>query len=691
MFRLGGFLLALVAVSVGVVAARPEIAAGSGSGETLTVVMSTDMDYTDPALSYLSTGWQLEYATCLKLVNYADDAPSARSAVPLPEAAVALPTVSADGKTYTFTIRDGLQFSPPSSELVTAATFKHVFERIGSPTLQSPARPFISDVTSVDAQGQTLAITLSAPNADLLARLAMPFFCAVPLNAPMAEMQTPASAGPYYITARTRNSQIVLERNPNYHGSRPSNFDRIAYRIGDTLDVAQQLVESGAADYAAGGIPPTAYEGVNALYGPGSPAAAAGRQRFFVNPQLGFSYLGLNTSRPVFANRTLRQAVAYALDRGPILDQGGFMAGTATDQYLPPGMPGYVDESIYPLGGDLGQAKALAASQGVTPATPVAVELYTSNRAPSPQRAQVIQMQLARIGINVTIHEFSRAEQVQREGNRGEPFDMTTEGWIVDYDDPVAILNKLLDGETIAATGNTNVSYFNDPDFNARLDAAAQLSGQARYDTYAKLEHDLVRAAPLVAISTYNNREYFAARIGCQQYGVYGMNLASLCLRDQTAPTLTVPSNTSVNATSPTGTKVAHAATATDDIDPNPVVSCSPTSGSVFAIGATTVNCTANDASGNTATASFTVHVKGAAEQLADLGNAVKGVGPGKSLAATVGIAEWFVAHNQNKTACVTLTAFNLEVRAQSGKKIPPAQATALIADSNRIKKVLGC
>ena len=54
-------------------------------------------------------------------------------------------------------------------------------------------------------------------------------------------------------------------------------------------------------------------------------------------------------------------------------------------------------------------------------------------------------------------------------------------------------------------------------------------------------------------------------------------------------------------------------------------------------------------------------------------------------------VAQWFLAHGQKQPACLTLTAFQLEVRAQSGKKIPAAQATALVADANRIKAVVGC
>jgi streptogramin lyase len=92
-----------------------------------------------------------------------------------------------------------------------------------------------------------------------------------------------------------------------------------------------------------------------------------------------------------------------------------------------------------------------------------------------------------------------------------------------------------------------------------------------------------------------------------------------------------------------------------------------------------------------TSATSAAVGVKGAAEQLADLAEAVKGVGPGKSLAATVAVAQWFLARGQIHATCLMLTVFKLEVRAQSGKKIPTAQATALIADANRIRALLGC
>ena len=115
---------------------------------------------------------------------------------------------------------------------------------------------------------------------------------------------------------------------------------------------------------------------------------------------------------------------------------------------------------------------------------------------------------------------------------------------------------------------------------------------------------------------------------------------AAVTVADLTPPVLSRPAPIMVGATDPHGATVSYSASATDNVDPSPVVSCTPTSGSTFPIGTTTVNCTATDASGNVAHGSFTVQVEGAAAQLADLDAAVEGVGPGDILALTVAGAQ---------------------------------------------------
>ncbi len=160
---------------------------------------------------------------------------------------------------------------------------------------------------------------------------------------------------------------------------------------------------------------------------------------------------------------------------------------------------------------------------------------------------------------------------------------------------------------------------------------------------------------------------------------------------DTTPPTITAPDEVTVNATSPSGEIVTYEVTASDDTDPNPTVVCDPPSGSTFPIGTAVVSCTATDVSGNQATASFQVRVKGAAEQLADLYNAVLGLGPGTSLADKIGQTQAYLTAQDVTDACATLDSFVRQVRALSGKNVPAAVATSLIADATRIESVIGC
>ncbi len=85
------------------------------SGGTLRIDSQFGVDYTDPALAAVGGSWQYLYATCAKLLNYPDKAGPAGSRL-IPEVAQSLPSRSADGRTYTFTIRHGFRFSPPSGE-----------------------------------------------------------------------------------------------------------------------------------------------------------------------------------------------------------------------------------------------------------------------------------------------------------------------------------------------------------------------------------------------------------------------------------------------------------------------------------------------------------------------------------------------------------------------------------------------
>jgi peptide/nickel transport system substrate-binding protein len=532
----------------------PKIAQGGANGETPTTGkvqggtanfnLSTDTDFVDPALAYYQVSWQFEYATCAKLLNYPDRPGTAGSQL-VPEVAAGLPTVSADGKTYTFTIRNGFKFSPPSNAPVTADTFKFVIDRVLNPKMQSPGAQFVSDIVGAEAvqngkaktasgvvvNGDKLTVHLTKRSPDFLSRIAMPFFCAVPTTTPIDSngVGKVAGAGPYYVASWTPRRRLVLQRNPNYTGTRPHNLDKIVYTVGVSPEATSLQVQKGAADYAADGVPPSINATLGAKYGPGSPAAKAGHQQYFVNPALAFRYLALNTSRGIFKDVNLRKAVNYAINRPAILAQRGAYAGRAWSHYLPPGISGSSNEQPYPIAApNLDKAKQLAGSGSNGTAV-----LYTCDQSPCPQQATIVQANLKQIGINVDVKQFARAVQFSKEGTRGEPFDIAFEGWVADYADPFDFINVLLNGNSIQKANNVNFSYFDDPTFNKQMEEAAGLAGPERAARYGKLDLQITKnASPLAAWDVDNNRDFFSKRMGCQLYHpVYGMDFSALCIR----------------------------------------------------------------------------------------------------------------------------------------------------------------
>jgi YVTN family beta-propeller protein len=262
-----------------------------GAGGTLRVVSSYDDGPVDPAVE---SSEQLSYATCAQLLNYPDRAGQAGSQL-IPEVAQTLPTRSQDGRTYTFTIRHGFRFSPPSNQPVTAQTFKGSIERTLNPKMHSywaylladvvGARAYMaggaSDIAGVAASGDRLTVRLLAPAPDFLARLAQPAFCAVPSNTPINYHGVPLvpAAGPYYVASYTPKQGVALARNPNYHGDRPRRFARIVLTVGMSAQRAVAEIQAGTADYTQPGSDSGSTTTLAARRSPRRPLRARQRSR----------------------------------------------------------------------------------------------------------------------------------------------------------------------------------------------------------------------------------------------------------------------------------------------------------------------------------------------------------------------------------------------------------------------------
>ncbi len=495
---------------------------GQKKGGTMNVNASgTDVDYIDPALAYGTLSWQILDSVCQKLMYYPDKPDPAGSKL-APDAAVGFPSVSKDGKTYVFTVKNGIKSN--TGETLTAANFAAAINRDLNPKMQSPAVPFITGdngivgaqavadgkaatASGVVAKGQKLTIRLMKPDGSLLSKLAMNFFCPIPKGTPINPdgINTFASFGPYYVASRQVGRTMVTKTNPNYKGQRPHNIDTFAFTMNTNLDQSLLQVKQGSADYDAAGLPSTANAGLAQQYG-------INKGQYHVNHGINVDYVGLNTTRPTFKNLTLRKAANYAIDRPALVRVRGFLAGLRNDQILPPGIAGYHDFKIYPIkGADYPKAKSLASQAGGCKD----VTLYSANTATGQNLAQVFKYNLSQIGCNVNVKLFQGFQIYIAAGTKGEPFDAVFAGWFADYADPYDFIDILLNGQNIHESNNNNLAYFSNKKVEAQMKAANALTGDKRAAAYQALDLGITKNyAPWAAYENRSIREFTSARMG---------------------------------------------------------------------------------------------------------------------------------------------------------------------------------
>ena len=491
----------------------------------------------DPAIDFEVYGGMLQLATGARLLSYRD-APARAGSVLYPEVAAALPRISNNGRTYTFTVRSGFRFN--TGRPVTARSFERAFYRAADSKSASPGINFLGDVVGATAyhakkakhisgitvRGSRLTIRLTRAAPDFLNRVALTLFNAVPENLPVSAtgVKLPPSAGPFYFARREVGRIIVLKRNPYYGGRRPHHLAEIDVYVNTNPKAAQLQIEKGERDYELIGVPATEAARLGHQFGVNRPGG-----QFHVNALVETDYIALNTKYGAFKDASLRKAVNFAIDRRALVRQLGAYAGRPTDQVLPPNMPGFRDVQLYPLEGpDVAKAKQLAGN------TNAKVTLWGPQDPATQNQVTIVQQNLKKIGLEVDARLFPFDVLIGKIINPSPDYDMVLIGWVEDFPDPSDFLNVLLSGNSIQPKANNNLALFDDPTFTARLEAASKLTGRKRLEAYAKLDADIMRdAAPWIPIANRTQREFVSKRVGCYvAQGAYGlMDLAAACLK----------------------------------------------------------------------------------------------------------------------------------------------------------------
>lgn len=438
---------------------------GGKTGGTINVTHTSFPDFLDPALSYTVDGWEAENGVYPGLVTYPHKG-GEEGATVVPGLAEALPKISADGKTYDFVLRDGLQFSDGTP--LKASDFKHSIERILAQDSQGSGLGYTSIVGAeeflktkkggitgikVDDAKRTISIELTKPRGPFLYELAIPFAGVVPSSTPNKNMtkNPPPGAGMYVIKNVNVNRSYELVRNTKFSPSLKGTaidagkVDQINAKVERNLSNQVTLVANGSVDFMVDIPPADRIPEIKAKYA----------DRYHEFPTNSTFYFFMNASVPPFNNIKARQALNYAIDINAINRlQGGVLA--PTNNILPPGVPGYVKSpNLYP-GPNLAKAKQLVTESGTAGQS---VTVWGNPEGPTKKTVSYEADVLNQIGYKAKVKIVPAETYFTTIGNRSVKAQTGWANWFQDYPHPSDFIDILLNPDRVVATGNNNYSY----------------------------------------------------------------------------------------------------------------------------------------------------------------------------------------------------------------------------------------
>jgi peptide/nickel transport system substrate-binding protein len=506
--------------------------ASGNSGKTypLLRVVWDAPDYMDPALYYTVAAYQLTNYVWTGLVGYKhENGPAGATLVPY--LAKSMPTVSADGRNFKFTLRDGLKYS--NGTAVKASDFRYTIERDFK--MDSPGVGFFTDIKGVsgdngfattkkghisgiipDDSAGTIEIQLDQPRGDFLYILATEFAHLVPTGTPASDQSTkpiPAT-GPYMIQSYTPSRSFTLVRNPNFNDQIPTmpsgNPDKVVGKIITDPVAAYQQVVSGKSDYDFQPVPNDRLPEAQSKY--------KDQLRIYTNANT--YYYAINNAIPPFNNIQARKAAQMAIDPNAIISgiYGGL--GRPTQNFLPPGYPQYKKIDAWSF--DLAKAKQLVQQSGTAGTT---VDVYGPNEDPSKSTTEYLANQLTKIGYKTKLHLLSHQVYFQTIGNQATKAQAMFTDWYQDYPHPLDWFDVLLNGQRITKTHNNNVGNVKVASVDKEIDALKKVTAitPAINARWAKVDRDLmVTNATTIPYMNKSSTDFFGPKIdmSCYVFGV---------------------------------------------------------------------------------------------------------------------------------------------------------------------------
>jgi len=515
--------------------------ASDKKGGTLNLWSAQAPDSLDPAISYY--GWTINFNRFYSrtLMAYAPK-PGKDGLTLVPDLAQAAPTISADGKTYTFKLKSGVKFDDGS--VITSKDIKYGIERTFAQDVlpngplyaiqdldqgqkypgpykdKDPNKMGLKTVETPD--DSTIIFHLAKPNANFPNEIAMPIGAPVPQKRDTGEKYAlaPASSGPYKFESINPDTGATLVKNPNWDPAtdpiRKQLPDKIVLTVTTNPDDMDARLLAGTADLEADQTGVSTQARTQVLRDDKLKATA-------YNPNNGFiRYAALAQTVAPLDNIHCRKAIMYAADPTTLQTaRGGPLAGgDIGTNMLPPNILGS-DVKYDPYGRAQGKPQIDKAKQELAAcnkptgfSTTIAVR---NNKAPEVATATAMQAALKAVGINASIYQYDGKLIGSVAGSpatvKAKGLGILIAGWAADFPTGYGYLAPLAMSTFIAQSGNYNLPEIKDPAIDAAFTKGlSEQDANAAAQDYSNANHLVMDGAyylPFVfdkALNYYNPR-----------------------------------------------------------------------------------------------------------------------------------------------------------------------------------------
>lgn len=420
-------------------------------------------------------------------------------------------TLSEDGTTYTFTLREGVKFH--NGQTVTAEDVVYSINRCAA-VPEGQEKPLVaafSAVKSVEALDEkTVAVTIAQRDLEFIS-----YMTAAIIPADYENQDTaPVGTGPFRFVSRTPQQDFVMERFEDYWGA-PAWLDKVTYKICENADALVMNLNGGSIDLCAHLT---------------SAQASQLNQNFQVleGTMNLVQAIYLNNQAKPFDNQLVRQALCYAIDRQGIMDMVADGHGTAVGSSIYPAFTKYfLPELMDKYPHDVAKAKELLAQAGYPDGFDMTISV-PNNYQPHMDTAEVVAEQLREAGINVTIQPVEWSTWLDTIYN-GRQFQAT----VVGVDAANMTARAML--ERFTSDYGKNFINYNNPAYDALFQKAINAQDEAgQTDLYKQMETMLADTAANVYIQDLCDLVAMRQDLGgLKFYPIYVLDLSTVYFTQQ--------------------------------------------------------------------------------------------------------------------------------------------------------------